>query len=203
MSYDTPASEEVIAKTAEALRARNMDAMIVEDRNDALAKLIDLIPRDSEVMTAESVTLEQIGLVELLTSSNNPWLNVKTRVFTESEESARENLWKRAASADYYIASCHALSEDGIIVQASVSGSQLPAFAILSPHAILVTGSQKIMPTEADAIRRVREYALPLEDFRQKSIGNAGSAINKLLITYGDIYSGRITVLIVKEKLGF
>lgn len=203
MSYDTPASEEAIANAAAALRKKKISVEIVADRSEALTKLIDLIPADSEVMTGGSVTLEQIGLVDLLASSNNPWTNIKTRIFAEKDAVAQNELRKEASAAEYYLASCHALSEDGVIVQASFTGSQLPAFAFLSPHAILIVGSQKIVPTAEDAIRRVREYVLPLEDLHQKGLGNPGSFINKLLITYGDIFPGRITVIIVKEKLGF
>jgi hypothetical protein len=45
-----------------------------------------------------------------------------------------------------------------------------------------VAGTQKIVPTLDAALKRVREYALPQEDKRMKSLGRPGSAINKLLI---------------------
>ncbi len=203
MSFDTPASDESLSKAVKGLLSRKISVEVVEDRTEALAKLIDLIPPDSEIMTGGSVTLEQIGLTDLLISSTNPWINVKDRIFAQKDEVAREDLRKEASASPYYLASAHALTEDGIIVQASYTGSQIPAYSYLCPHAILVVGSQKIVPTEADALKRVREYALPLEDLHQKGLGNKGSAINKLLITYGDVSPGRITVIIVREKVGF
>ena len=105
--------------------------------------------------------------------------------------------------ADFYLASAHALTEDGIIFQGSGSGSQLPAFAMLSAHAVFVVGCQKIVPSFEDGIKRVREYSLPMEDKHQKSLGAPGSALNKMLITFGDMFPSRITIMLVKEKLGF
>jgi hypothetical protein len=113
------------------------------------------------------------------------------------------NLRKQSSAASFYLASAHAITEDGIIFQGSASGSQLPAFAMLSSHAVFVVGCQKIVPNSEAGIKRLWEYSLPMEDQRQKSLGNQGSMLNKILITYGDLFPGRITVILVKEKLGF
>jgi len=203
MTYDILASEEAINKAAAALIAKKYVVSVVQDKAAALAKLKEMIPAGASVMTGGSVTLDEIGLTDLLKSGKSGWINLKEGIFSEKDQARQMKLRKEASMADYYLASAHALTEDGIIVQASFSGSQIPAFAMLSPHAVLVAGCQKIVPTEAEAIKRVKEYSLPMEDKRQKSIGNAGSAINKLLIAYGDMFPGRLTVILVKEKLGF
>jgi hypothetical protein len=71
---------------------------------------------------------------------------------------------------------------------------------------IWVAGTQKITPTLEEALRRVREYVLPLEDQRQKSLGNqAGSRINRILIIEGEpAYLRRnLSLVLVNEVLGF
>ena len=75
-----------------------------------------------------------------------------------------------------------------------------------SRNVIWVVGTQKITPTLEDAVRRVREYVLPLEDQRQKSIGNqAGSRINRLLILEGEpAYLRRnLRLILINQALGF
>lgn len=203
MQYDQLASEEVINKTADALTAKKYNVVVVADRIAALAKLKEMIPAGSDVMTGGSVTLDEIGFTDLLKSGASGWVNWKEKIFAEQNKAKQTELRKQSSMAGYYLASAHALTEDGIIFQGSGSGSQLPAFAMLSLHAVFVVGCQKIVLSFEDGIKRVREYSLPMEDKHQKSLGAPGSALNKMLITFGDMFPGRITVVLVKEKLGF
>jgi hypothetical protein len=108
--------------------------------------------------------------------------------------------------AEFFLGSVNALAETGELVFASGSGSQLPAYAYTSRNVIWVVGAQKIAPTLGDALLRVREYVLPLEDQRQKSLGNkAGSRINRILIIEGEpAYLRRnLTLILVNQVLGF
>lgn len=43
----------------------------------------------------------------------------------------------------------------------------------------------------------------PLEDLRAREAYGIGSGINKVLIVNREVVPGRITVILVKEKLGF
>ena len=96
----------------------------------------------------------------------------------------------------------HAVTEDGKVIIASATGSQLPAYAYGSSHVIWVVGSQKIVKDLDEGMKRVYEYVLPLENERAKK-AYGGSSINKLLIFNKEGTAGRITMIIVKEKLGF
>jgi len=203
MSYDILASEEVVNKTAAALTAKKYNVAVVANREAALLKLQEMIPAGSDVMTGGSVTLDEIGFTDLLKSGTSGWVNWKEKIFAEKDQLKQVELRKASSSASYYLASAHALSEDGTIFQASYSGSQIPAFAMLAPHAVFVIGCQKIVPSFEDGIKRVREYALTMEDKHQKAMGNPGSDLKKILITFSDMFDGRITVILVKEKLGF
>lgn len=201
--YDILASEEAINQTAAALTAKKYNVAVVSDRAAVLAKLKELIPPGADVMTGGSVTLEEIGFVDLLKSGTSGWVNWKDKIIAEQDKAKQMELRKASSSASYYLASAHALSQDGILFQGSYSGSQIPAFAMLAPHAVFVVGCQKIVPSFEDGIKRVREYSLPMEDNHQKSMGNPGSDLKKMLITFSDMFDGRITVILVKEKLGF
>lgn len=106
-------------------------------------------------------------------------------------------------TAQYFLGSVHAVAQTGEIVTASASGSQVPAYAFSSPNVIWVIGVQKIVPTLDEAITRVREYVLPLEDARMKKAGFPGSIIGKLLTLEYEMMPNRITAIFVKEKLGF
>jgi hypothetical protein len=107
------------------------------------------------------------------------------------------------AAPEWTIGSVHALTEDGHVLVASATGSQLPAYAYGADHVIWVVGAQKIVKNTEDGVQRIREYTLPLEDARARKTYGMGSAINNLLIINATRAAGRLNVIIVKEKLGF
>ncbi len=100
------------------------------------------------------------------------------------------------------LGSAAAVTEDGVLVIASATGSQLGPIASGAGKVILVVGSQKIVPDLSQALRRVQEYAFPLEDARAQVAYGRTSQLNKTLIVSGDLL-GRFTVVLVREALGF
>jgi hypothetical protein len=206
MDFATLPALELVRQTVEAVKARGIHAEFVETREEALARVRDLIPPGCVVMTGSSVTLQQIAFEEILISGNHPWRNFKADLLAEKDPVKQSAMRRQGTLAEYYLGSVNALAQTGELVFASGSGSQLPAYAYSSHNVIWVAGAQKITPTLDDALRRVREYVLPLEDERQKSLGNkAGSRINRLLIIEGEpAYLRRnLTLILVNQVLGF
>jgi L-lactate utilization protein LutC len=101
------------------------------------------------------------------------------------------------------LGSVHAITETGSLVVASASGSQLGPYASGARKVILVVGTQKIVPGLEDALRRVDEYAFPLEDARAQAAYGVHSGVNKVLIINREWVPGRITVVLCGEALGF
>lgn len=114
-------------------------------------------------------------------------------------------LRKQSVVSDFYVGSVHALSENGEIVIASNSGSQLPHIVFTSPNVIFVVSTQKIMPTLSDALERLEKHVVPLEDARMKSVGYPGTFLSKTLIFRGEhpVMGRKFHVIFVKEALGF
>ena len=155
-------------------------------------------------MIGGSTTLEQIGFVNLLKSKNHPWVNLKDKILAEKDKNKQNELRRLSVTSQYFIGSVHAVSQTGEVLVASASGSQIPSYAFSSDNVIWVVGTHKITKNLKDAFDRVRNYALPLEDKRMKSIGYSGSTIGKLLIFEREIMPNRkITLIFVNEKLGF
>lgn len=206
MAYDTLPAPERVQRTVAAVNGRGINAELVQTKEDALERLKALIPPGCVVMTGASVTLQQIGFEEILISGDHPWRNFKADLLAEKDPVKQSAMRRQGTLAEYFLGSVNALAETGELVFASGSGSQLPAYAYSSRNVIWVAGAQKITPTLEDAMRRVREYVLPLEDQRQKSLGNqAGSRINRILIIEGEpAYLRRdVTLILVNEVLGF
>lgn len=107
------------------------------------------------------------------------------------------------AAVDYVVGSVHALTEDGHAIIASNSGSQLAAYVFSAAHVIWVIGAQKIVKDDEDGKKRIRDYVLPLENKRMLQAYGMNSNISKVLIVNKEVMPERITVILVKEKLGF
>jgi L-lactate utilization protein LutC len=114
-----------------------------------------------------------------------------------------EAIRRRRSSPDVVLGSVAALTASGSLVVASASGSQLPSYAGGAGRVILVVGSQKIVPDLETALRRVHEYALPLETERALRVYGRPSAVNGILIINRERPEGRTTILIVKDVIGF
>ena len=205
MDYATLASKETLEKTAAALREHNFEPIILANKEEALAKIKELIPTGASVMNGASQTLEQIGFVGHLQSGDHDWHNLHEAILNEKDPALQAKLRRMSVVSDYYLGSVHALSQTGEMVIASNTGSQLPHLVFTSPNIILVVGAQKITPTLADALDRLNIYVVPLEDARLRKMYGVGTTHAKTLILHKEnpMMGRKIHVLLVQEKLGF
>jgi acyl-CoA hydrolase len=109
---------------------------------------------------------------------------------------------KLGAAPDVQVNSVQAVTEDGRIVVASMTGSQLGPIVFAAGRVILVVGSQKVVPDLATAFRRVEEYSYPIEDAKIQEAYGRHSAVHKMIVINGEVAPGRITVILVREPVG-
>lgn len=204
MSYNIIPTPEVINQTSVAIEARNIKVILVNNKEEALAKIKELIPVGSSVMTGGSTTLDQIGFTDLLKSGSHSWNNLKAGVAAETDPIKQKALRKQAVLADYFLGSVHAIAQTGELLFASGTGSQLPAYTFTSDNVIWVAGTHKIVPTVEDCYKRLKEYVFPLEDERMKKLGMAGGTIGMTLLFQKSILPNRkLTLILINEVLGF
>ena len=205
MNYDQIASDEIITKTIEGLKGKNFNPVLVNSKEEALAKIKELIPARVSIMNGSSVTLEEIGFMQYLKDGKHGWNDLHANILAENDATKRGELRKQSVLADFYLGSVHALAENGEMIVASNSGSQLPHLVFTSKNIILVVGAQKIVPDLTEGMKRLENYVVPLEDDRMMKAYKAHTTNNKTLIIHGENpASGRVFhVIIVKEKLGF
>ena len=104
---------------------------------------------------------------------------------------------------DVAAGSVQAVTEDGQVLVASNSGSQLGPYAVGAGKVIWVVGSQKIVKDLIEGLKRILEYCLAREEAHMQQLYKIGTSVNKLLIVSRELRPGRITMIIVKEELGF
>lgn len=203
MDYTKLASQDVIKKTIENLHKNGIDAYVAKNREDAKKKVFSILPKNAEVMTMTSVTLDTLGISAEINESDK-YKSVKKHLASMDRKTHGSEMQKLGAAPEWTIGSAHAVTEDGKVMIASNTGSQLPAYAYGANHVIWVVGTHKIVKNIDEGFKRIYEHSLPLESERaKKAYGVSGSAVNKILIVNHENIQGRINIIFVPEVLGF
>jgi len=201
-TFRAPASEEQLQRTAAALRANNIETVLVDTAADAKREVLARIPDGSDVHSGASKTLQDTGIIaELEASERIEWVRRRTLRMDRTTESRQ--IRKLAAAPDIMLGSVAAVTEDGKLLAVSNSGSQLGPYAAGAGKLIVVVGAQKIVADVDEALRRVYDYALELESERLRGALGIDSYVSYILIVNRDPRPGRTTVVIVREALGF
>ena len=200
--YGQLANEEAIQKTVKALQSNNFTVEVVENSKGAKNKVLQLLPQGAEVFTMTSQTLEVIGVDKEINESGK-YNAVRPKLFAMDRNTQARDMAKLGAVPDWVVASAHAVTEDGHLLIASNTGSQLSAEAYAGGKIVLVVGTQKIVRDTKEGLKRIYEYSLPLEDERARKAYGMPSAVNKILIINKEVMPERITVILVKQSLGF
>ncbi len=193
------ATDTQIENTRKALEGQGIHTFVAEHGEEAEKMVFDLLPAGAEVFTASSQTLEQLGIPAELEKSDMYNL---VREKLKSVKDKREQV-KLGATPQYIIGSVHAVTEDGHVMIASNTGSQLGPYSAGAEKVIWVGGAQKIVNDITEGLRRIEEYAFPREDERLMREFGVHSRINKILVVNREKQPGRITMIIVKEELGY
>lgn len=195
------ATPDSLKVTSKSLKENGMHVIIAKNSHDAKKEALKLIPKGAEVMTATSQTLEALGLNHEINETGQ-FNAVKSKLMQMNRETQSLEMQKLGAAPEYVIGSVHAVTEDGHILIASATGSQLPSYVYGASHVIWVVGTQKIVKDVKTGMERIRTYTVPLENERAMKAYGRGTSLNKLLLVNKE-RPGRITIIFVKENLGF
>ncbi len=201
LEFERPADRAHLERTAAALAARGFKAQLVNGAEQARQLVLEAIPQGSEVHIALSETMRALGITSEIDESGR-YDSVRSRLSALDRETQGREMRKLGAAPDYIVGSAHAITDEGEIVVGSGSGSQLGAYAYAGGNVILVVGHAKPERDPVEGLRRVREYSQPRVYLRMQDVGYPGSLLAKTLIMHYEP-SGRISVILVPETLGF
>ncbi len=135
------ASDAAVERTAKALTANGMTAIVVDTGEQAKAEALKLIPQGTQVYTSASQTVETIGLGAELNESGR-YNSVRQTIYTMDRAKEAAEIRRMVSSHDIVVGSVHAITEAGSALIASRGGSQLPAYAAGAGKVIWIVGTQ-------------------------------------------------------------
>lgn len=141
--------------TIENLRKRGFLVSYFDTASDAAAYLNSAIDGQS-VGVGGSVTLQQMGLYDLLHTHNTMYWHWYTGGDTPMEETH-----KKAATADVYLSSVNAIAQTGELVNIDGTGNRVASTLYGHKKVYLVSGTNKIAEDYDGALWRARNVAAP------------------------------------------
>jgi len=191
----------VFERVVDALRSHNIETIVVDTADEARTAVLAMIPDGAEVYTGKSKTLEDTGLFAELVESGR-YDALRPRMMAMDRTTQGREIRKLIAAPDFVLGSVAALTHDGTLVAASATGSQLGPYVAGAARVILVVGSQKIVADLDEAMRRIREVVFPWENERVRERLGVDTALEKVLLIFGEWREGRTTVVLVREPVG-
>jgi hypothetical protein len=194
--------DETVAATVAALEEHGFSVEVVDNLDAAREAVLARIPAGSTVMTNTSVTLDATGIAAAINEDGGPYTSARNKMMTFDYATEMSQMKAVAGQPDYSLGSVHALTQDGTLLIASATGSQLAAAVWGAANVIFVVGAQKIVPTLEAAHERIYEHSFPLEDARAMAAYGQGSAVRKILEIHQEV-PGRTHVVLIRESVGF
>ena len=193
------------------LSKRNLEGFYCPTSEDAVKKVLELIPENSSIGYGGSVTLNESGIMTALKSGK---FNLIEREKYNTPELQREVAGK-IARADFFLMSTNAMTMDGELVNIDGRGNRV-CYLIYGPqNVIVVCGWNKIETDLESAIKRARNVAAPPNCIRLNKNtpcvknGHCNDCFSPdcicshFVVTRRSSIPGRIKVIIVGENLGY
>ena len=199
-------------KLVKNLKRRNIEAHYCATSQEAVSKVMDLIADGSSVTWGGSMTVRDMGIPQALKERGT--LEVLDRD-TVTEPEQKQQMYLRAFSADVFLSSANAISEDGVIVNIDGNGNRVAAISWGPKKVIFIIGLNKVASTVEAAIARARSTASPINaqrfdiatpcrlDGMCHNCNSPESICSYIHLLRNSRTQGRHIVVLVGEDLGY
>ncbi len=201
------------AQVAAECSKKGFQAVYADSSEEALEKVLSLIPEEVAVGISGSVSVREIGAVEALEKRGNPVVQHWDPSLKTVEEKKARLL--EEVSCTVHLTGTNAITQDGMLVNIDGTGNRTAAMSWGPGKIIFVVGINKICPDLESAIRRVRDVATPPNALRlgiETPCAKTGHCMNcnspqrvcrALLILERATMGRESHVIIVGESLGY
>lgn len=196
-------------KILDNFKANGFNAILVNNRQEALEEVKKFLLPNISVGFGGSVTIEEIGIFEYLKSRQDLTLHNQYEAGIDKQENTDRRRF--GLLADIYLTSCNAVSTNGYLINADGSGNRVAAMIYGPKQVVLVVGKNKITAdSEAGferlekvaAVENVKRLNAKAATFGKPQDHNLDSVLCKYSLIKKDLES-RINIILVDEDLGY
>ena len=207
-------ANEIIGRDAvKALEKRGFEAEYVPTGEEALKRILEIIPETAAVGIPGTITVRDIGALDALTKRGNTVYQHWGKMSNEERRAARF----RENTADVFLTSANALTRDGRIINIDGTGNRVAGMAWGNGLVLFVIGINKLAFDLEDGLKRARSATIP-NAIRQNvetacvkaghcvncsAAGNEDSMCRAILILEEAVKGRKYHVIIVGEDLGY
>ena len=201
-------NELLAQKVIKGLQSRNMSGYYAANREEALKITLDLIPEGSSATMGGSVSAVEIGLVKALKEGNYNFID-------RNEIADKRAAMLAAYDADFFLSSCNAITDDGVMINIDGNANRVSAIAQGPKKVIFIVGMNKVCSDVDSAMKRARNVAA-VANVQRFGLSTPCSKLGvcmdckspdticcQFLITRFSRHEGRIHVILVNDNLGF
>ncbi len=190
-------TNERVEKLIAALKKRGFDAYYAPTKDEAAQKALSLIPAKSSVAWGGSVSVEQSGLLAKVKAGDFALIDRDTAKTPEE----RYEVMRKGFTADVFLTSFNAVSEDGVLFNIDGNGNRVAAITFGPKSVVALVGMNKVVASEADLEKRALTVAAPLNAKRLKVDERDICAV--FVKTRICKTKGRIKIVLCGEELGY
>jgi hypothetical protein len=206
----------VLSRARKALERNQFKVIVASSKEDAVNKVLELIPVNAKVGVGGSITIRELGLIEALTRRGN-------RVFHHWLPDIPIRDWLpfmiEAHNSDVFLCSSNAVTEDGKLVNVDSTGNRVASMIFGPEKVIVIAGKNKIIKDVDAGLKRLKRVAGPLNAKRHDLVElpcvstglctecNSPKRICRVITILerapNRVRGPNITVVLVAEDLGF
>lgn len=195
-----------------AFEDHNMSMMVVKDKEELTNYLKSILVDQKKVAVGGSVTLNQLGVIDLLRTSDVDFIDRYEEGLTREQ---MEERFKEAFFADIFLTSTNALTMDGCLYNIDGTGNRVAAMIYGPKEVIVIAGINKIFLNEEQAIAHIQNCSAPANAMRlnkKTPCAKTGRCMEchspeRICSSYVKLsYQSkvnRIKVIIIEEDLGY
>jgi len=193
------------------LSKRQIEGYYCKDKESAVKKALELIPKEASVSWGGSMTLTETGLMDAI--KNGEYKLIDRDAATNLEE--QRKIYGEICMSDVFLMSTNAITLDGELINIDGRGNRV-AFLCYGPqNVVILTGMNKVVTDVESGLKRVRDIASPPNTVRLnkktpcaitgkcEDCYSPDCICGQIVVTRRSGVPNRIKIILIGEELGY
>ncbi len=203
--------ENVANTIIQNLNKRQIEGYYCLNRESALKKVLEIIPKGSSIGWGGSMTIVETGVMDVIQNGDYKIINRDNATNLEEQR----KIYGEICCSDFFLMSTNAITLEGELINVDGRGNRV-AFLCFGPQNVLVvTGMNKVVTDVESGLKRARDISAPPNAIRLnrktpcavtgkcEDCYSPECMCGQFVITRRSGIPNRIKVILVGEELGY